>query len=61
MYYMVFAPDGTRIAYSGVRESSIMDGWITVTTNGTYRLYLFDEAEDGNLGYCDLHIYYEWR
>lgn len=61
MYYMVFAPDGTRIAYSSVRESTIMDGWITATTNGTYRLYLFDEAEDGNLGYCDLHIYYEWR
>ena len=61
MYYMIFDASGNRIAYSSIPPYT---GYglniVLANTNVVYRMYMFEEGRDAEVGSSYIHILYKW-
>lgn len=61
MYYMIFDPSGNRIAYSSIPPYTGYGPKIVLPkSNAVYRMYLFEEGRDSQVGSSYIHILYKW-
>lgn len=61
MYYMIFDASGNRIAYSSIPPYTGYGSKIVLhKSNAVYRMYLFEEGRDSQVGSSYIHIFYKW-
>lgn len=61
MYYMIFDASGNRIAYSSIPPYTGYNLYFVLAkSNAVYRMYMFEEGRDAQIGSSYIHILYKW-